>query len=127
MFCGQCGTRLGAGDAFCPECGAPVGGAVPEKKRRGRPPKAKAEKRWERKMIATGLHHTLGLKNDGTVLAVGENNAGQCDISDWRDIVAIATDYEHTVGLKSNGTVLAVGNNDDGQCEVSDWRDIKLP
>ncbi len=44
-FCGECGAKLAADDAFCPECGAPVGGAAaePEKKRRGRPPKAKTE------------------------------------------------------------------------------------
>jgi len=26
------------------------------------------------------------LKADGTVVAVGENNDGQCDVSGWRDI-----------------------------------------
>ncbi|MGA1823914.1 MAG: hypothetical protein ACMUIP_04550 [bacterium] len=33
--------------------------------------------------IATGGHHTLGLKSDGTVMAVGSNRYGQCDVSSW--------------------------------------------
>ena len=36
--------------------------------------------------IAAGSHHTVGLKSDGTVVAVGLNNYGQCDVTDWTDI-----------------------------------------
>ncbi|PFN54858.1 chromosome condensation regulator, partial [Bacillus thuringiensis] len=50
-----------------------------------------------------------------------------CNVSDWRDIVAIAAGCAHTVGLKSDGTVIAVGNNEFGQCDVGSWRDIRLP
>ena len=73
---------------------------------------------------------TVGLKRDGTVVAVGKNNDGQCKVSDWRDIVAVAAGTSHTVGLKRDGTVVAVGSNEEhnqkytGQCEVSGWRDI---
>lgn len=38
------------------------------------------------KPIATGNGHTVGLKADGTVVAVGYNEDGQCDVSDWTDI-----------------------------------------
>ena len=68
--------------------------------------------------------HTVGLKADGTVVAVGDNDKGQCNVSDWRDIVAIATSWRHTVGLKADGTVVAVGDNEDGQCNISDWQNI---
>ncbi len=34
--------------------------------------------------IAAGRRHTIGLKSDGTVVAVGGNEYGQCDISGWR-------------------------------------------
>jgi alpha-tubulin suppressor-like RCC1 family protein len=83
--------------------------------------------------IAAGRRHTVGLKSDGTVTAVGDNNYGQCDVSGWCDIVAVAagnvhmatnTGNAHTIGLKSDGTVAAVGNNRYGQCNVSGWRDI---
>ena len=69
----------------------------------------------------------MGLKADGSVVAVGKKKEGQCDVSDWRDIVAISAGGSHTVGLKSDGTVVAVGYNNSGRCDVSDWTDIKLP
>ncbi|MGN0604939.1 MAG: RCC1 domain-containing protein [Oscillospiraceae bacterium] len=75
-------------------------------------------------IISAGYAHTVGLKADGTVVAVGENDDGQCDVSDWTDIVAVSTGDKHTVGLKADGTVVAVGENDDGQCDVSNWTDI---
>lgn len=72
-------------------------------------------------------YHTIGLKLDGTVVAVGNNDGGQCDVSGWADIVAIAAGADHTVGLRSDGTVVAMGRNNSGRCEVSDWTDIRLP
>ena len=36
--------------------------------------------------IATRGEHTVGLKRDGTVVAVGSNKYGQCDVSGWRGI-----------------------------------------
>jgi alpha-tubulin suppressor-like RCC1 family protein len=58
---------------------------------------------------------------------VGWNEYGQCDVSGWRDIVAVAAGCAHTIGLQTNGTVLAVGDNEYGQCDVSGWCGIKLP
>ena len=74
--------------------------------------------------IAASDEHTVGLKFDGTVVACGKNDDGQCDVSHWTDIVAVATSYEHTVGLKSDGTVVACGYNHYGQGDVSHWTDI---
>lgn len=68
--------------------------------------------------------HIIALKADGTVVAAGNNEDGQCNISDWADIVAIDAGFRYTVGLKADGTVLAVGYNDDGRCNVSSWTDI---
>src|SRR5665648_701075 len=81
-------------------------------------------KRWPKDTIAAGCRHTVGLKSDGIVAAVGLNKHDQCDVSGWRGIVAIAVGSYHTIDLKSNGTVAAVGLNKHGQCNVSDWRDI---
>ena len=75
-------------------------------------------------MVAAGGSHTVGLRSDGTVVAVGSNFAGQCNVSSWTDIMQVAAGGYHTVGLKSDGTVVAVGVNDDGQCNVSSWTDI---
>lgn len=99
--------------------------------------------------VATGHNYSIGLKSDGTVVAErhftesqiesgnfsgfkpdGSSSSndykeyGQCDVSDWRDIIAIDSGHAHTVGLKSDGTVISVGQNIAGECDVSDWRDI---
>ena len=74
--------------------------------------------------ISAGDLHTVGLKSDGTVVATGNNSSGQCDISGWKDIVAVSAGRWYTVGLKSDGTVVATGQNYDGQCDVSGWSDI---
>lgn len=81
----------------------------------------------ERETISASASRTVALKSDGTVLAVGYNSDGQCDVRGWSNIVAIAVGSNHTVGLKSDGTVVAVGSNSAGQCDVSDWNGIKLP
>lgn len=84
------------------------------------------EKIAERKTIATNEAHTVGIKTDGTVVAVGRKYDYDRlrDISGWTDIVAVAAGYGHTVGLKADGTVVAVGNNKYGQCNVLGWKDI---
>ncbi len=74
--------------------------------------------------FSAGKHHTVGLKADGTVVATGDNSEGQCDVSGWKDIIAVSAGRKHTVGLKADGTVVAVGTNFCGQCDVPDWKDI---
>lgn len=69
-------------------------------------------------VLAVGNAHTVALRLNGTVLAVGDNSFGQCDVSDWTDIVAIAAGAYHTIGLKADGTVVAAGDNSRGQCNV---------
>jgi len=68
--------------------------------------------------------HIVVIGNDGTVIAKGGNKYGQCNVSDWRDIIAVATCKTHTAGLKADGTVVAIGKNNFGQCDVSSWHDI---
>ena len=77
-----------------------------------------------RDTISAGTSHTVGLRTDGTVVAVGWNYYGQCDVSGWTNIVAVSTGISHTVGLRVDGTVVAVGNNGIGECDVSGWTDI---
>ena len=69
-------------------------------------------------------HTTVGLKADGTVVAVGDNSYGKCDVDGWTDIVAVSAGVSHTVGLKADGTVVAVGSNVSGECDVYGWTDI---
>ena len=77
-----------------------------------------------RDTISAGTGYTVGLKRDGTVVAVGDNRAGECNVSGWTDIVAVSAGDNFTVGLKSDGTVVAVGDSEDGECDVSSWTDI---
>ena len=74
--------------------------------------------------LAAGSTHTVGIQNGGTIVATGNNTAGQCDVSDWKNIVSVAAGDSHTVGLRLNGTVAAKGSNNFGQCKVSSWKDI---
>lgn len=88
--------------------------------------------------IALGHSHMVGLKTDGTVvsspsldecekrdggwqktLAVGDtfimvdflpfDNYNKCNVSGWRDIVAITAGTDTTMGLKKDGTVIFAG------------------
>jgi len=74
--------------------------------------------------VAAGAQHTVGLKTDGTVVAVGDNYYGECDVGGWMDIVQVAAGHDHTVGVKADGTVVAVGSDYSGQCDVDGWTDI---
>ena len=81
-----------------------------------------------RGLIAAGQNFSVGVKDDGTVVAEGDNDRGKCDVHNWKDIVAVAAGDYHTVGLKADGTVVAVGYNFygmcDGRCDVHNWKDI---
>ena len=76
-------------------------------------------------MVAAGGYHTLGLKDDGTVVAVGSNQFGQRDVESWDNIAEVAAGEFHTVGLKDDDTVVAAGNNYYGQRDVESWSNIK--
>ena len=95
---------------------------VEEAKRRLAPERERISK--YRGLLSAGYSHTVGLKSDGTVVAVGSNHCGQCDVASWKDIVAVSAGLDYTVGLKSDGTVVAVGDNDEGRCDVASWKDI---
>jgi hypothetical protein len=89
--------------------------------------------------IAAGESHTVVLKNDGTVVAWGNNYSGQVTGTEPTDrnwapfgmaspvtlggqvlsgVTAIAAGSAHTVALKNDGSVVAWGFNDHGQTTV---------
>ena len=61
------------------------------------------------KAISVSNNFTVGLKDNGNVIATGDNTYGQCDVSDWCDIEEISTTLYATYGLKKDGTVVATG------------------
>lgn len=75
-----------------------------------------------------GKGHTVALRSDGKVFAVGDNEYGQCEVSDWEHVVAIAAGDWHTVGLCEDGTVLSTKPSEKfsdlytGACDVKEWK-----
>jgi alpha-tubulin suppressor-like RCC1 family protein len=74
--------------------------------------------------VTAGNSHTVGLKSDGIVVAVGDNWWGQCEVGDWTGITQIAAGGGYTVGLESDGTMVAVGWNEYGCRNVGNWTGI---
>ena len=77
-----------------------------------------------RETVSAGQAHTVAIKTDGSVIATGSNKHGQCNVTDWKDIVAVSAGRGHTVGLKSDGTVIAIGYEEGGRLDVGGWKDI---
>ena len=62
-------------------------------------------------IVSAGYFHTVGLKKNGSVVACGSNDKGQCDVGKWKNVIQIvATDY-NTAALLSDGTVVTCGFN----------------
>ena len=43
------------------------------------------------------MDHTIGIKKDGTCVAVGHNYYGQCNVSDWKDIVLLMDNLNNII------------------------------
>ncbi|MDY0150656.1 MAG: FlgD immunoglobulin-like domain containing protein [Candidatus Cloacimonas sp.] len=74
--------------------------------------------------IAGGGWHSVALKSDGSLVAWGWNDYGQCNVPTGNDYVAIAAGGYHSVALRSNGTLVVWGANDYGQCNVPQGNDF---
>ena len=69
--------------------------------------------------VAGGSHHSLGLKEDGSIVAWGENDRGQCDVpSPNANFVAIGAGNWHSVALRVDGSIVAWGGTHWGLCDV---------
>ncbi|MBR2411893.1 MAG: hypothetical protein IKB08_09240 [Clostridia bacterium] len=77
-----------------------------------------------RETISAEYRHTVALKANGTVVAVGDDQYGRTDVSDWTDIIAVSAGINYTLGLKFDGTVVAVGADNNDKCEVGNWKNI---
>ena len=76
--------------------------------------------------ITSSNYHVVGLRNDDTVVAVGNNQYGECNVETWKNIKAITSGVFVTIGVKKDGTLVAVGicnkNNVDSW---KAWKQIK--
>ncbi|NVN97954.1 MAG: hypothetical protein HXX17_01430 [Geobacteraceae bacterium] len=65
------------------------------------------------KAVAAGYSHTVVLRNDGTVVAWGNNSFLQTAVpTGLAGVAAIAAGDAHSLALKNDGTVVAWGRND---------------
>lgn len=70
--------------------------------------------------VAAGDDHSLALRSDGTVVAWGVNNLGQCEVpAGLHEVVDIAAGYRHSLALRSDGSVVGWGQNEHGQANGS--------
>ena len=69
--------------------------------------------------VSAGYGHSLGLKLDGSVVAWGNNENGQCEVpAPNTGFVGVAAGGYHSLGLKADGSVVAWGYNEEGECDV---------
>ena len=57
--------------------------------------------------VSAGSSHTIGMKADGTVVAVGDNGTGKCNVSDWKLFKTDAekeSDYTNACKWQESGT-----------------------
>ena len=78
-------------------------------------------------MVAAGYRQTIALKNNGTLVAVGNDSAGQLglgrvvlsstpqEISALSQVRTVEAGIDHILALRQDGTVWAWGSNRDGQ------------
>ncbi|CAK0870814.1 unnamed protein product [Prorocentrum cordatum] len=72
-------------------------------------------------MVAAGARHTVLLRSDGTAVACGRSDEGQCvlpGLAAGRAYTQAAAGQDHTVLLRSDGRAVACGLHGEGQCDL---------
>ncbi|HWA28886.1 MAG TPA: immunoglobulin domain-containing protein, partial [Lacunisphaera sp.] len=87
--------------------------------------------------VAGGTYHTLHLKANGSLWAVGGNTSGQLgDGTNAKRIIPVqvatgvaqmAAGSEHTLFIKADGTLWAMGKNSNGQLGIGSIADSNTP
>ncbi len=59
--------------------------------------------------IAAGDFHLVGLRADGTVVAMGDSGKGSCDVTGWTDIASVGACFLTSIGVRRDGTAVRTG------------------
>lgn len=79
--------------------------------------------------ISMGGDSLLGLKRDGTVVAVGNLSEEQKSVLEWTDIVAVAAGQNVHVGLTADGSIVTAGElpGSLGFPDTENMKDLYIP
>ena len=88
--------------------------------------------------VAAGNYHSLFLKEDGSLWAMGNNGYGQLGNGNWSNqsspvqivdsgVAQVAASYEHSLFLKEDGSLWAMGYNGYGQLGNGNWSNQSTP
>ena len=66
--------------------------------------------------VSCGLAHIVAVLEDGSVVAYGNNDGQQCEVSTWKNVAKVQCGPTRTVALKTDGTVVSTlgGHYNDG-------------
>lgn len=78
----------------------------------------------ESERLSAGKDFVLVLNQDGTVKGRGNNDQGQINVEEWKDIASIAAGDAFSAGLRKDGTVVATGNDRYGQIQTSELTSV---
>ena len=90
----------------------------------------RAVESWKDIIQISSCSGTLAaLRADGTVLAVGNDESGQCRVEDWRNVTCIVCTVARTFGLLADGTVVCTGGESADRYfvpfDASAWTGVK--
>ena len=71
--------------------------------------------------VAAGDGFTVGLKEDGTLVATGKNDRGQIKVEEYSDIIGVTCGWDFTIVIDGNGTPHYVGTDADGESKIYNW------
>ena len=71
------------------------------------------------------LNNVCCVRDDGTVVVLGDNECGQSEAEQWTDIRQAAVIDRMIVGLKNDGTVVTAGDRKAGFMRAQSWTGVK--
>ena len=77
--------------------------------------------------VSSGVGQTVDLREDGTVVATGDNYSGQINVSELTDIVSVSAGCGYTVGIKNNGAAVEAGNAEKIVSEIGEIINAAIP